>query len=201
MKTIFKPAAIQYLYRREPIGISYARLYAGGRNKWVSLKTKMFNVAKLEVHKHLQTYHAIQDAQTAIAIGKATIGDLSAIYLRQVELDNSIKASTKEYRRKTTKYLFNSWPDLKARVPNRVTETECREWAAKYMGAIYFTGQINSESRCYRSLTVSLGPTADVGRRARIGVPNGQCGAGQLLSGAGESDRLRSWLENSCTNL
>jgi integrase len=132
MKTTFEPTAIQYLYRRQPIGVYYARLYAGGGNKWVSLKTKMFAVAKLELHKHLQTYHAIQDAQTAVAIGKASIGDLSALYLRQVELDNSIKASTKEYRQKTIRYLFNSWPALKERAPNRVTEMECREWAAKY---------------------------------------------------------------------
>jgi hypothetical protein len=49
METAFKPTSVQHLYRREPIGVYYARLYAGGRNKWISLKTKSFPVAKLEL--------------------------------------------------------------------------------------------------------------------------------------------------------
>jgi integrase len=132
MKTTFEPTAIQYLYRREPIGVYYARLYAGGRNQWISLKTKVFSIGKIELAKRLQSHYALQDAESATRKGKATIGDLAAIYLQGVELNGSNKASTKEYRGKTVKYLFNSWPALKERTPNRVTETECREWAAKY---------------------------------------------------------------------
>jgi integrase len=132
VKTTFQPTQVQYLYRREPIGVYYARLYVGTGEKWVSLKTKMFSVAKLELHKRLQSHQSVQDAQTAVSVGKATVGDLSALYLRKVELDNSIKASTKGYRQKTVKYLFNSWPALRDRLPNRVSESDCHEWAAQY---------------------------------------------------------------------
>jgi hypothetical protein len=51
----------------------------------------------------------LQDARAAVAIGKATMGDLSEVYLEGVELNGAIKASTKEYRAKTIKYLFRSW--------------------------------------------------------------------------------------------
>jgi integrase len=129
--TSFKPTAIQYLYRREPLGVYYARLYAGGRNKWISLRTKVFAVAKGELAKRLQSHYAVQGAEAATRKGRATMGDLSAIYLQQVEL-NHIKPSAKEYRRKTVAYLLRSWPDLSERVPNRITETECQEWAARY---------------------------------------------------------------------
>jgi integrase len=134
VETTYKPTAVQHLYRREPIGLYYARFYAGGRNKWVNLKTKVFSVAKLELARHLQAHYAIAEAETRSQRGRATFGDLAAIYLQEVELSGSIKASTKEYRGKTIKYLFKSWPALKAKAPNRVTETECRHWAAEYRG-------------------------------------------------------------------
>jgi integrase len=131
VETSFKPTTVQHLYRREPLGVYYARLYAGGRNKWISLRTKVFAVAKGELAKRLQSHYAVQDAETATRKGKATMGDLAAIYLQQVELDH-IKSSAKEYRRKTVAYLLRSWPDLSERVPHRITETECQEWAARY---------------------------------------------------------------------
>jgi integrase len=134
IKTTFKPTAVQFLYRREPIGVYYARLYFRGLDKWVSLKTKVFAVAKLELHKLLLSHYPAQDAQTAVAIGKATFGDLAAIYLQGVELNGAIKTSTKEYRGKTIKYLFRSWPELKDKAPSRITETECCYWATEYRG-------------------------------------------------------------------
>ena len=109
IKTTFKPTTIQFLYRREPIGVYYARLYRKGGNKWVSLHTKVFSVAKLELHKHLSRNFVIQDARAAVAIGKATVGELAQVYLERVELNGAIKASSKFYRRKTVKYLFRSW--------------------------------------------------------------------------------------------
>jgi integrase len=134
VQTKFQPTAVQHLYRREPIGVYYARLYAGGRNKWISLKTKVFSVAKVKLNQRLQTHYAVAEAEASTAKGKATFGDLAALYLEEVGLDGSIKASTKEYRDKTIKYLFNSWPALKTKAPNRVTETELRHWAAEYRG-------------------------------------------------------------------
>jgi site-specific recombinase XerD len=134
METSFKPTAVQFLYRREPLGIYYARLYAGNRNKWVSLKTKVFSVAKLELAKRLQTHYALADAERRTHHGKATVGDLAAIYLQDVELDGSIKPTTKEYRGKTVKYLFKSWHGLATKPPNRITELQCRHWAAEYRG-------------------------------------------------------------------
>jgi integrase len=132
VKTTFKPTAIQFLYRREPIGVYYARLYVRGGNKWISLRTKTFSVAKLALHKHLSHTYAVQDAKTAIAIGKATMGDLAKVYLEGVELNGAIKDSTKQYRAKTIKYLFRSWQGLEETAPAKVNETECRHWAAEY---------------------------------------------------------------------
>jgi integrase len=135
MKTSFKATSVQFLYRREPIGIYYARLYQGGKTKWVSLETRVFGVAKAGLAKRLQTHYAVADAEHAVKQGRVTIGELSKIYLRSVELDGAIKDSSKLYRTKTIKYLFRSWPELGTKAPARVSETECLEWAARYREA------------------------------------------------------------------
>ncbi|MBV9645461.1 MAG: hypothetical protein JO334_18030, partial [Verrucomicrobia bacterium] len=126
MQTKFSSTAVQHLYRRDPIGVYYARLYAGGRNKWLSLKTKVFSVAKVKLAQQLQANYAVADAEARTRHGKASMGDLADIYLQEVVLDGSIKAATKEYRGKTIKYLFKSWAGLRTKTPNRVTEIECR---------------------------------------------------------------------------
>jgi integrase len=131
-KTKIVATSIQHLYRREPLGVYYALLYTGGRTKWVSLKTKVFAVAKHELLKVLKSHYAVAEAETAAKRGKATIGDLAAIYLQAIELDVRIKPATKEYRQKTVKYLFKSWHGLSAKAPAAVTETQCRHWSADY---------------------------------------------------------------------
>jgi integrase len=49
-----------------------------------------------------------------------------------VDLNTRLNPASKEYRHKTVAYLFRSWPDLADRIPARVTEGECKAWAASY---------------------------------------------------------------------
>lgn len=184
-KTTFKPTTIQYLYRREPLGIYYARLRRRKKQVWISLKTKTFAVAKIELHKILSAHFPVADAENLIKDGKATIENLAALYLEGVRLDQSIKASTKEYRGKTIKYLFNSWPGLKNKMPSRVTETECRHWAADYRGKMsetLFNNTIDSLRHVF-NLAVKRGligrnPAAVLEKvkvpQKKLELPNGQ---------------------------
>jgi integrase len=132
VKTIFEPTDKQHLYIRQPIGLYYARLYVHGKTKWISLKTRSKAVAKIELAKRLQSHYAVQDAEAATRKGTATVGEMSAIYLHGVDLNTDLKPATKEYRHKTVKYLLRSWPELEGRIPAKVTEAECREWAKRY---------------------------------------------------------------------
>src|SRR5262249_30256456 len=79
-----------------------------------------------------KSHYAVAEAETAARRGRATIGDLAAIYLQEVELDVSIKASTKEYRGKTVKYLFKSWNGLANKTPAQIIEKNCLHWSAEY---------------------------------------------------------------------
>ena len=132
MKSTFEPTDKQQLYIRQPLGVYYARLYIDGKTKWISLETKVKAVAKVELAKRLQAHYAVKDAQAATRKGNAMMGELSAVYLHGVDIDTSLKPATKEYRHKTVKYLLRSWPDLANRIPAKVTDAECKAWAAKY---------------------------------------------------------------------
>jgi hypothetical protein len=89
-------------------------------------------VAQIELAKLLAQHHAVRDAEASVRAATATIGELSSIYLRGVDLDTSLKPATKQYRHKTIKYLFRSWADLENRIPAKVTEGECKDWAHRY---------------------------------------------------------------------
>jgi len=132
VQTVFEPTDKQQLYLRQPIGVYYVRLYAHGKTKWVSLKTRSKSVARIELAKRLQSHYAVQDAEHATRKGSATVGELAAIYLHEIDLDTDLKPTSKEYRHKTVKYLLRSWPELNERIPAKITEAECRHWAAQY---------------------------------------------------------------------
>jgi integrase len=136
VKTTFEPTDKQNLYLRQPLGVYYARLYISGKTKWVSLGTRVKAVAKVELARRLQDHYAARDAEAATRKGTATVGDLAAIYLRGVDLDTGLKPASREYRHKTVKYLFKSWPELPGRMPAKISEGECKEWAARYHRAL-----------------------------------------------------------------
>jgi integrase len=132
MKTTFEKTTIQQLYRRAPIGVYYSRQYIDGKTKWLSLKTKIFDVARIKVAQaKLQAVSApkINKAVRSVAV---TMGELAEVYLRTVELRGDIKASTKGHLKKTVLYLFRSWPSLADTLPGKVTREDCQEWAARY---------------------------------------------------------------------
>jgi hypothetical protein len=83
-KAGFEPVA-DNLYKRG--GIFYARLYVNGGTKWVSLRTRVKGVAKVELAKQMQKHYAVREANVAARDGSATIGDLATLYLQTVDLD------------------------------------------------------------------------------------------------------------------
>jgi hypothetical protein len=90
---------------------------------------------KVELAKLLQQHYAVREAEAATRKGVATMGELSAVYLHGVDLDTDLKPATKQYRHKTVKYLLRSWPELAERIPAKVSEAECKQWAAQYHAA------------------------------------------------------------------
>ena len=121
------------LYRRGET--YYARIYQSGTSKWISLKTAHKGVALSELAKLTLTRHAVRDAESAAKLGTCTVGDLAELYLRSQEIRTDIKPASKDYRRKTVKYLLRSWQELKTAIPAKVKPEDCQGWAAEYAQA------------------------------------------------------------------
>jgi hypothetical protein len=172
-KTRFVKTPVQHLYRREPLGVYYARLFVGSRNRWFSLKTKVFAVAKLELLNVLKTHYSLRDALALTRTGKITMEGLSTIYLQGVSLNGGIKKVTKDYRVKMVRSLFRSWPELPFCAPGRVTETECLEWAAEYQAkysAILFNNTLDTLRHIFEvAITRGLLVRNPAARRRRQG--------------------------------
>jgi hypothetical protein len=77
VKTTDEKTATQFLYLRKPTGVFYARLYTGGKSKWISLKTKTRSVAKIKLADLLKKHHENRDARRNVEEGSATVGKLS----------------------------------------------------------------------------------------------------------------------------
>ena len=130
MKATHQPPKTQFLYVRN--GTYYARLYLRGGTKWVSLKTKSKSVAKTSFAKLLQQHHGARDAERAVQQGSATVREMASVYLRGQDIRTDIKAASKIHRRATVENLFRTWPELEGRLPSKVSEIECQEWAHRH---------------------------------------------------------------------
>jgi len=130
VKTTHQPTNTQFLYVRN--GTYYARLYLRGGTKWVSLKTKTKAVAKTSLAKLLQQHHGARDAERAVQQGSATVREMANVYLRSQDIRTDIKTASKVHRRATVENLSRTWPELEGKLPSKVSEIECREWAHRH---------------------------------------------------------------------
>jgi len=123
------------LVRNGQSGHYYARVKVNGKEKWKSLKTTLFSVAKLkladfEKDVRAQGQVAISD-DAASGSGEATVQRFIGVYRSRTENDSSLAPATKSRRDIALKALVKTWPELPHRDARRVTPTDCQQWAAK----------------------------------------------------------------------
>lgn len=135
MKTWSK-TKVQGLMRHKS-GRYYARLYVGDKEKWVSLKTNLLEVARSRMRTD-QTVSEIQEARgrgEKIKVGKMTVAAAISLYkltLEQHEALGKIKPSTREFWGVVLKSIQRAWPDLLETEVTRVTPVQCKNWAAEF---------------------------------------------------------------------
>ena len=118
---------IRHLYIRQPSGTYYARLYQGGKNKWVSLETQALDIAKIRLAEALQNHHTAWKVNASVRGGNVTVGQLAEIHLQAVDDQTDIKRSSKTYRHNCVKRLFVIFPELKNLRPAQVTASELQK--------------------------------------------------------------------------
>ncbi len=121
------------LLRNRASGNYYARVKVNGKQKWRTLDTTLFPVAKLrlgDAEKELRAQgHAERGEVKTAGLEEMKVGHFIAVFQQRTEHDASIAPATRERRGTALKAVATTWPDLSARDVRRVTALECRSWA------------------------------------------------------------------------
>lgn len=121
------------LLRNGQSGTYYARVKVNGKEKWRTLKTKVFSVAKLklgDVEREERSKGLVATAEALPKGGETTVERFINIYLAQTRDDPALRPATKSRREIAVKAILKTWRDLPLRDARRVTPTDCRQWAA-----------------------------------------------------------------------
>ena len=128
------PNLLQYL----STATYFARVKVNGKIFRESLGTTVFTTARLRLTDFLKEKisSAPQDGELP------TFRSARLLYEQDVEADHSISDITKRYRKYCLRLLARTWPELDQMRLAKITETQCREWAARLSKEVdeqYFT--------------------------------------------------------------
>jgi integrase len=128
--------SVTNLLRNGKSGVYHARVKIGGKQKWRSLDTPSFGVAKLrlaDVEKQLRAQSTAQ-AVTFSDPSSLTVGEYIDTFLSRTDATPSLAASSKLRRHIALKAILKTWPDLRGRDIRRVTRSDCENWATQALG-------------------------------------------------------------------
>ena len=121
----------------------YARLYIGGKERWKSLRTKAFEVAKARLREEQRNLGAKEPVAKPSKAGRMTmamaLGEVLAeakahLPMRRKGRKMAIKDSTAHYREQTITALKKTWQEVNQRELDplevrKVAQGEVRRWA------------------------------------------------------------------------
>jgi len=97
-ETVWSPTQVQFLYRHRN-GRYYVRTFAGGKEKWTSLKTKLLTVARNRMKDHVDAAERQRTTgNTSEAVGRLTFGEAIMTYREQLQ-EVAIRPNTKAFSR------------------------------------------------------------------------------------------------------
>src|SRR5262249_53778363 len=99
---------VQYLVRHKS-GRYYARVFIGSKELWKSLKTTHFSVAQAKLAEFLKEHRQRVRNGNGEVSAKMTFGEASAIHLRNLDDNPSLKPRTRDYWRECLAALQKSW--------------------------------------------------------------------------------------------
>ena len=119
------------LWKLVTSGSYYARVKVNGKEKWRSLKTKIFSVAKLRLADFEREERAKgkRSADAAVKVEGGRCGKLLEIYLADMRLETDTKASSKFRIETAAKALTKTWSDFSTTDVRHITPLRCKQWA------------------------------------------------------------------------
>lgn len=117
------PNLLQYVNT----GNYFGRVKIDGKIFRESLETDVFSTAKLLLADFIK-----KKRKSTSRPVMGTFAEARALYEADVNADHTLKDGSKLYRQNSIKALLRTWPDLDALRPDKITETDCREWAGRF---------------------------------------------------------------------
>ena len=117
------PNLLQYV----STGTYFGRVKVEGKTFRESLDTTVFTDAKVVLGDFIKK--KLKQASKPIS---GTVAEARKLFETDMEEDHTIKETSKIYRRKCIKALVKSWPELDELRPAKITEADCKVWAARF---------------------------------------------------------------------
>ena len=130
-KPAWTPTKVQFLYRHLNDRY-YVRTFAGGKEKWTSLKTTLLSVARNRMKEHLDAAERQKGAGESVpAMGKLTFGEVTETYRQHLQA-SEVRPNTKAYRDAGIKLVFRSWEGIADLNVRRITSKTVEDWLRRF---------------------------------------------------------------------
>lgn len=123
----YKGTATPNLLRNTHSGIYYARIRVGGKQKWKTLDTPFYSVAKLRLPDYAREVRAVSNATRIVNTGKFSVGDAMTVFKERTEASDN-QPKTREFYLNGLKAIQRTWPALAGMAVNRVARGQVEEW-------------------------------------------------------------------------
>src|SRR5260370_20385301 len=141
---------------RHKSGSYYARAFAGGKEVWKALRTCHYSVARARLAEFLKEHRERVSNGSGENSAKMTFGEAAAIHLRNLDDSLRIKPRTREYWRQRLGALGKSWPGMNRTEVRRITQPDCKKWAATYAKTASPTNYNNTVALLRHVLNVAI---------------------------------------------
>jgi integrase len=122
----------QNLLRHKSSGNYYGRWKIAGKQKWKSLGTNVYSIAKLRHLDESSKIERIRSSAKSLNSGDCTMADLIQAYREQTQARTDLKESSKISRETALGKILKTWPRLPNLKPIQVTINAVNDWARRF---------------------------------------------------------------------
>ena len=126
------PTSLSQVYRHHNRRY-YVRTYAGGKEKWASLRTTLLSVAKYRVKEHLEAAEKLRASGKEVASGPLSFEQALAAFRRELE-QSGLRPNTKAFYEAGIKLVQRSWEGISATTSlRRITAKDVAAWLQSFV--------------------------------------------------------------------
>lgn len=150
----WKSTSLSQVYRHRN-GRYYVRTYAGGKEKWASLKTTLLSVAKHRVKEHLDAADKLRASGKRAATGPLSFCEAAEIFRKQLE-ESEVRPNTKAFYEAGLKLVKRSWQDIGTTNVRRISAKDVESWLQTFVANAKPYVPVRAKSAARNSTGASL---------------------------------------------